>query len=812
MAIALSIFLVSAATLGLELVLVRALSIGHWHHLSFMVISTALLGFGAGGTIVTVAAKWFTKNHLKMLCLFAFALALSVPAVFRLSQTVPLDELQLIWDSRQIIYLLAYYLLFFIPFLFAGLFISLVFSVWTDRAFGLYFYNLIGSGFGAAFAVAMFYWLAPEELLVVISIAGFFASVLVAAKLSRTWVWGVSIAAMLCLLIFGCTGLLNPQIRICQNKFLVYYRALPDSETIAVRHSPLARIDCIRAPSIRYFPGLSISYQGQLPQQILIISDADGVTAVNKFSRLSDADCYKHTTSALAYHLINAPEVCVIGAGGGSDILGALVHKVPHVTAIEMNPQIIDLVRNELNHFTSGLYVRGDVEIIKAEGRNFLQTTTERFDIINVSLLDSFSASAAGVYALNESHLYTLEAIEQAFVKLKPNGILSITRPMRTPPRDALKMLATIAEALRHEDINEPAGHIIMIRSWATATIVASVQPFSDSQILNAHIFSQQNSFDLIHLPGIEPRQVNQYHILPEPVYYQSAQQILLDDAESFYKQYAYNIRPATDDRPYFFDFFKWKALPHMIRTLGRQWLTFSQWNYLLLVATLAQSAIVSAILILLPLLIAKPIRTAKAHKFATAIYFFCLGLAYMFLEMGFIQKLTLLIGHPIFGVAATITGFLIFSGLGSIIGGKLISSFNKRPKADHTISTASVIWFVVLAIIITGIIELVILAYLFDLFMAFSQPLRFILGIVIVAPLAFFMGIPFPSALKELHAHSEQLVPWAWGINGFASVTGAVLGTFVAISLGFTTVILTALACYLVAGLCARRICGQTP
>ncbi|GAG30673.1 unnamed protein product, partial [marine sediment metagenome] len=240
--------------------------------------------------------------------------------------------------------------------------------------------------------------------------------------------------------------------------------------------------------------------------------------------------------------------------------------------------------------------------------------------------------------------------------------------------------------------------------------------------------------------------------------------------------------------KPYFFDFFKWEALPHMIRTMPRQWLPFSEWGYLVLGATLLQAICASSLFILLPLFIAKPVKAVGSGKLAALSYFLLLGLAYMFLEMGFIQKLTLLIGHPVFGVAVTLLGFLVFSGCGSLFSARLFQSPVRR------------IQVAVLAIIIIGVAEIMLLKFSFNWLVGFSRPGRILLGLAITAPPAFFMGVPFPTALKRLHATDRPLVPWAWGVNGFASVIGAVLGTFLAISVGFTTLTLIALACYFLA------------
>jgi len=323
--IPIAIFLISAATLGLELVLVRAFSIGHWHHFSYLVISTALLGFGAGGTFISVGSKLLTKHYKKSLWCFAFGLALTVPLVFQISQKIPLDELLLIWDWRQILYFFAYYLLFFIPFFCAGGCIALAFTVCADKAHRLYFYNMTGSGLGVAAIVTLMYGISPQQLLLVISSAAFFAALILAFGLPRRWVAITLVCAAVCLLAFSSKGPLKLKINISQNKSLVYYNALPDAKTVAVLYSPLGRLDCVQAPAIRHFPSsLSITYQGPLPRQMLIITDADGISAVNNFDRLSDLHCYDHTTSALPYHLLSEPDVCVIGAGGGSDVAQAL--------------------------------------------------------------------------------------------------------------------------------------------------------------------------------------------------------------------------------------------------------------------------------------------------------------------------------------------------------------------------------------------------------------------------------------------------------------------------------------------------------
>jgi hypothetical protein len=536
---------------------------------------------------------------------------------------------------------------------------------------------------------------------------------------------------------------------------------------------------------------LSIAYDGELPPQMLIISDADGISAINKFTYVNDLQCYRHTTSALTYHLIDEPEVCIIGSGGGSDVAQAIAFGSARITAVEMNRRIVDLVQSKFYEYAGGIYNRNDVEPVVAEGRRYLETAKCRFDIVAVSLLDSFTAAAAGTYALNESHLYTLESIERALGALRPGGLLSITRVIKIPPRDSLKMLATITDALINLGITEPSQNIAMIRGWSTATIIASLEPLSQDYIERMRTFAEDNSFDLVHVPGVCHDEINRFDILDEPIYYNAAQRILSPGRKRFYHDYSYNICPTTDDKPYFFDFFKWRALPHMVKSLGRNWLIFSEWGYLILVITLLQAIMASAILIMLPLRLSKSLRTVRSGKFIVLSFFLLLGLAYMFLEMGFIQKMTLLTGRPVFGVAVTLVGFLVFSGLGSLAAGRL-THILKRPR--------NVVLFAAALIILLAAANILCLKFFFGWLIGFNPIARMLWGLVFIGPLAFFMGMPFPTALKQIHSTAPPLIPWAWGVNGFASVVAAVLGTLLAISVGFTILAAVSLLCYLLA------------
>ena len=794
--VAFAILCVSVAMLGLELVLMRSMAIAHWHHLVYLIISTALLGLGAGGSITSIWQKFFRQHHFPTLLILATLFGITTPLVFWLAQKLSFDQLQLIWDWRQLFYLMAYYLLFSVPFFFAGFFICVSFTVFAEKSHKLYFFNMVGSGLGAGAFTVLMYGHSPGQLILLVSTIAFLGAAFIAYKISSR--------AFLIALIFATTPYIlarfnlvpELRVRISENKALAYYIMLPKAQILTTQYSPLGRLDIIEAEAIHHIPGLSIKYQGPLPKQNLLITDADGISTINHFNSIADLSCYDSLTSALVYHLVPEPNVCIIGSGGGSDIAQGLFCNARSITAVEMNAQILTMFTQDYSKPASNIYNHPMVKPVLAQGRSFLHSTGKKFDIIQISMFDAFTAASAGVYALNESHLYTVEAISKAMEKLTENGLLSITRPIKTPPRDSLKMLTTITQALKLRQVNRPADHIIMIRSWATVTIAVCPKPLTKNRLSATRMFCQQRGFDLVHLPGIKPNEANRYHVLQEPFCYDAATEILSDRSEQFQNSYVYHIAPATDDRPYFFDFFKFRALPHMIRNINTNWLAHSEWGYLILLATLVQAGFASLLFILLPLFIAKPVTSVTSGKLTVFTYFLLLGVSYMFLEMGFIQKITLLIGSPVFGVTVTIICFLVCSGLGSLFSVKFFSSLYSR------------IVVAVIFIIIIGITDILILNNAFDWLMGFSMTGKIIASVSLAGPLAFFMGIPFPTTLVIIDRNYGPLVPWAWAVNGFASVTAVVLGTSLSVIIGFNMLTLIALALYLSAVLILKRIC----
>jgi hypothetical protein len=339
-------------------------------------------------------------------------------------------------------------------------------------------------------------------------------------------------------------------------------------------------------------------------------------------------------------------------------------------------PVVIGMVRGKLADFSGGIYYRADEEVVISEGRSFLESGAGPFDVVSISMLESFGAAAAGFAGLAESRLYTVEGMEAALSSLRRGGILSLTRMLRTPPKDLFKMLATLAAALKRMGC-EPKGCLAVVRSYATATILVAPAGFSPLQLDSVRDFCGSRGFDLVFIPGMAPGEANRFHRLERAVYSDGAARILGGDTEGFIGEYAYNIRPATDDRPYFSDFFRLRGVPAMIRTLGRRWLPQADWGYPALIVALLQSLLAAAVLILLPVRIARPLGSCCRGKTGVFVFFALLGFSYMFLEMAFIQEFSVLLGRPVLAVASSVTAFLLSSSLGSLAAGRLSAERN---------------------------------------------------------------------------------------------------------------------------------------
>jgi hypothetical protein len=480
-------------------------------------------------------------------------------------------------------------------------------------------------------------------------------------------------------------------------------------------------------------------------------------------------------------------------------VLQALAHGVERVTAVELDDNISQLVSEAYPAFAGHLYQHEQVELVTAEARGFLASGQRRYDLISLSMFDSYSASSAGLYALSESYLYTTEALRLYLDHLSEDGLLVINRWLRLPPRDTLKLFNTAIQALNENGIEQPGKHLLALRSLQTSTLVIKKTPVTFGQINSLRDFSRRLAFDPIyywHMPASEANRTNR---LAEAYFYQAALALLGERRQAFVDAYKFNIQPASDDRPFFFQYFKWSSLAEIISLMGQGGMPLLEWGYLVLLATLLQAIATSLLLILLPLLVMGRRRQRpllSRDRLGVLVYFLCLGLAFMFMEIAYMQKFILFLYHPSFAIALVLASFLIFAGVGSLWSQRYIFLTLHRTALNR-----AVVW-----ISLIGLVYMLMLQPLFAALMALPVLLKVTVSIALIAPLAFFMGMPFAIGLSATDRLDARLVPWVWGLNGCASVISAVLASLLAIHLGFNGVILLAVLCYVMALLSARH------
>jgi SAM-dependent methyltransferase len=569
------------------------------------------------------------------------------------------------------------------------------------------------------------------------------------------------------------------------------------AEQIDQRSSPLGQLTTVRSESIpfRHTPGLSLNTPGSIPAQLGVFTDADALSVLTEFDGDPEKLTYlDYLSSALPYHLLEQPAVLVLGGGGGADVLQALYHRASRVDVVELNPQLVELVNSEFADFTGALFTLPGVTVYKQEARGFVVASGDRYDLIQVALLDSFSASSAGLYALSESYLYTIEAFSEYLQHLQPGGILSITRWTKIPPRDGLKVFATAIEALEQSGIAEPGLQLAMIRSWNTSTLLVKNEPFSSEDIDSLKVFCKERWFDLVFYPGIRADEANHYNQLQQSWYFEGAGRLLGPARSAFMDDYKFNIRPATDDRPYFSHFLKWQTLPELLVLRNRGGMPLLEWGYLILIATLLQALLASILLVLLPLWLRRR-REGRAgrQRWRIVAYFLSIGTAFMFVEIAFIQKFILFLHHPLYAVSVVLCAFLVFAGLGSLMSARLHKHIS--------------LLGICLAIGVLSVLYVWLLPGLFNGLVQLPGLLKIPVSILLIAPLAFMMGMPFPLGLEFVSNSLPSWIPWAWGVNGCASVVSAMLATLLAIHLGFVFVVIVAVLLYLVAALVLTKM-----
>ena len=760
--------ILSAAVISYQLVLMQLLSIIQWYHFAYMVISIALLGFGVAGTIISLFRKALLSKTAFLLPALMMATGLLMATVVSISQSpvIRFDSYLLFVDYSQTVKLLLTYMLLSLPFLTAALAIGITFVKYADRIGKLYFANLLGSGLGGLLAVALSWVFIPQQLPALLALLPMLAALWVLDR-PFTFRW---LAAFVINLVVIVACILRPfSFNLSQFKGLSKTLNLPGAEIVHEQNSPYGYLQVVSSPVLRHAPGLSLSYPRTVPVQKAIFKNGDWYGTVAPHFLPGDTSVYDYMTRALPYVIRHRTRALVLNAGSGEDVAMVKSRATASIVAVEPNGGVISLLQNELADETVTLPEGVELYMHQEDPRTFLLKDTARYDLITIPTIGAFGGST-GLNALSEQYLLTKDAFGEMWKKLLPEGVISINCWMDYPVRNPLKILATLIEVLTESGVEHPEAHIGAVRNWGTMTIIAKKTPITTAEASRVRSFCHQMLFDPVLLPDISKNERAQYNMLQDNDFFQYIDTLFSSQRQTLYQNYDFNIKPPTDDQPYFSQYIRGKSLPHLSQLFGNNAIAFFEVGYLMVIITLVQVTLISLLLIVAPLF---RLGWQGGQRRGVLLYFGGIGIGYMFVEIVFIQRFILYLGNPIYAVAALMCALLVFSGLGSY--------YTSRLDTDK-------FGFSRVFLVIMGLL----LIYSFFLTPVLQQTIglsnfwKVLIMTVVIAPLAFVMGLPFPLGLRRLSVLNPQLVPWSWAINGCASVISTALATVIAVELGF--------------------------
>ena len=798
-----AVALLSAAALGYEILLTRLLAIVQWHHFVFLVISIALLGFGASGAFLVVVGHRLRIPAGPFLAISALAFAVTAPACFAIAQRLPFNVLELPWSLRPLGWLLVIELLLAIPFFIAATGIGRTLIVFGDRLSRVYAADLAGAGGGAVLAVGLLSWFPAERTLDGLVMMAALAGGMGAGRARRRTRWAI-LAPAAAILVYLSPPMSGTafwhDLRISQFKPLPQALRVSGATLAETRSGPLGLVSAVENEQVplRWAPGLSLLARAPVPEQVALFVDGDGPIALLRKRWEAPPPAYlDDLSSALPYHLLERPRVLVLGAGGGAPVLQALGGGAHGVDAVELQPDVAALARDRYRRFTGGALVHAAVALHVGDSRAFVEAARgEEYDLIQV---DALGASPSGIHALRAERLLTVESMRTMLARLAPRGLVAITGWSELPPRSGPRLLATLLEALAAEGIGPAGEHLAWIRSWNTHALVASRAPLSRARVAAVRSFARARAFDLVHVPGMEADEANRYNVMERPWFREAAVRLLGPEREDFIRGYKFDIRPATDDRPYLWSFFRWAHAPEILSLSREGGIGLLAIGYLALPAALVQAAVASAAFILLPLLFIRRRSgsSGEARRGAALAGFSALGLAFLMMEIAFISRFTVILSHPLHALVVVLAAFLVFAGIGSWLAGRHGPGDGGR---GSVILPAA-------GIVALAALYVAALPHLTSALLGAAPQVKIASAAALVAPLAILMGMPFPRALARLRRLDPGLVPWAWGVNGCASVIGAVLATGLAVHLGQTFVIGSAALLYAAAAVAFTRM-----
>ena len=790
----------SAAVIALQLVFIRSLAITSYHHFVYLVVSTALLGFGASGTLLAVlgarADERFGQLSTWALAAFAAAAAWALTG----ASLVPVDLSYLLYDAGEAVRLWVVTLVLAVPFFFGGLFVGSVLRRERARPGATYAANLIGSGAGGFGVVPIFSLLAPHDAAVAIAALVAVATLVWplrgprAGALPRSSAWSAPVVA---LVLVAAAALIPWTPPIDEYKAGAFARRLEDqgdARFVAAARSPIATWELYDAPSMHYTLFASPGAPAP-PEQLQLFRDGFLAGAPFHDENAQSAAILGWLPQSLPYAVLDDPDVLILGETSGVNALLALGAGARSVTMVVPDPALAELIRSpELN---GGALSDPRVTIVSIDPRNALAQLDTRFDLIHLADTEAMPAASAGLVSLEEDYLLTTEAIALALERLRPGGVLTATRGLQSPPRDTLRLVALYARTVR-EAGGDPAQRIALARNYLAATTMLFHDPLRHEAIDAIVARAAELVMDVDYVPGIQPRDLTARNRISGPAdapgsyLHHGALDLVGDDPQGFIDRWIYRIDAPHDDRPYFHNFFRLSSLGTYIESYGHLWFSRLELGPVVVAVTLVQALLAGGVLILLPVAVAR--RRARPRSRLTGwtvAHFGAIGVGFMALEMLFIQKAALILGDPVYSTAAVVTAILVWAGGGSAVQG--------RVRADP----ARVIAATAGAVVALSLATLLAFDGLSGVLSGAGTPVRFVAVVLVLAPVSFAMGWLFPAGVARVHLSGGE-VGLGLAVNGVASVVAAPLAVLLSASFGFPATIGLAVGCYAVAALIA--------
>jgi spermidine synthase len=762
----------SFAALLLELALTRLFSVVLFYHFAFLAISIALLGLGAGGVVAylfkTKLAGIPTRKLAAYLCM---GTALMVPAVLETVLHVPVA---LEVSSKNFLHLTAIYMIAAVPFLFTGLLFSVVFARETQRIPWLYGADLAGGSMACLAVVPLLNWWGGPNTILFAGVTQAIAAVLWGQNRTGRRVAGLFAGALLTLIAANHSG---AWIDVVYAKGMFRDPAWVEF----ARWNAISRVEVDR--------------QGQAKA---IVIDADASTYImnadlRHWHDTEWEDDLMSAPPALANVLRPRGEFAIIGPGGGVDVLRAVASGSPSVTGIEINPIIATtIMRERYADYARHLYERPEVHVQVTDGRSFLRSTPQRFDVVQMTLVDTWASTAAGAFALSENNLYTVEAFREYFDHLKPEGMIAITRWEFHQPREALRVVSVAMDALHRLGVADPARNFMVASEGALdedgipVVVLAKKTAFTaeEESTVRAH---------MAHYPDLTA-----LYLPSQPENNPFSNLIASNDPYRFAQGYAYNVTPVSDNAPFFF--FTLKAG----QILGQEGLERGvDWKVNLGVLVLLLVLVISFAAVLVFLILPLALKNEKGRRLPGRLFYFvAVGLGYILVEIAFIQRFVLFLGHPTYALTVVIFLLMLSSGAGSL--------FSRR-----WLLRTQLAWIPLVLVVAVLLAHVFFLPSRLAALVGLGFGLRLMFSGVLLIPLGFVMGMPFPTGLRalanvsrfrlpgaELDAAeaSDNAVEWAWAMNASASVLGSVLAMVVAIRFGLNVTLACGAAAYLFA------------